>query len=64
MKNFQCDIELKEGATPYHGKAYPVPKAIEHLLREEVERLCNLKVLRKINISEWGFPSFAIPKKK
>ena len=28
-------IELKEGAKPYHGKPYTVPKAYEQALKKE-----------------------------
>ena len=56
-------IDLKEGATPYHGKPYPVPKAYEETLKKELKRLVNIGVLKKVNRSEWAFPSFIIPKK-
>jgi hypothetical protein len=54
---------LKPDATPYHGEAYPVPICQERKLREEVERMVELGVMRKINRSEWAFPAFTIPKK-
>ena len=56
-------INLKEGATPYHGKPYPVPKAYEQTLKSEVKRLVDIGVLKKVNRSEWASPSFIIPKK-
>ena len=56
-------VQLKEGATPYHGRAYQVPKAYEQALRKEIERLVELNVLKKVNHSEWGAPCFPIPKK-
>jgi hypothetical protein len=34
------NIELKPGITPYHDRAYPIPKAYEDTLKIEVERLC------------------------
>ena len=57
------NLELKDGATPYHGKPYPVPKIHEKVFREEIERLCKLGVLKKVNDSEWGAPTFIQPKK-
>ena len=57
------NIELKEGATPYHARPYPIPKIHEQTLRMEVDRLCELGVLKKTNRSEWGAPTFIIPKK-
>ncbi len=55
-------IELKPDAIPYHARQYPVPKIHEQTLRKEVERLCELGVLTQINHSEWGAPTFIIPK--
>lgn len=57
------NIELKENAKPYHSRAYPIPKAYEDTLKMEVKRLCELNVLKRINRSEWGSPTFIIPKK-
>ena len=57
------ELELKEGATPYYGRPYPVPKSQEEKLKKEIKRLEKYKVLRKINDSEWGMPSFTIVKK-
>jgi RNase H-like domain found in reverse transcriptase/Integrase zinc binding domain/Reverse transcriptase (RNA-dependent DNA polymerase) len=57
------DFHLKPGTTPYHGRAFPVPKVHYQLLRDEVDRLCELQVLRKCNDSPWAAPSFAVPKK-
>ena len=62
-KDTKYNIELKEGTTPYHGRAYSIPKAYKRQVRLEVERLVKLKVLRKVNRSEWGAPTFVIPKK-
>ena len=57
------DIELRPDATPYHAKPYPIPYSRLHTLKLEVERLVQAGVLRKVNRSEWGAPSFIIPKK-
>ena len=56
-------IELKPGVKPYYGKPYPIPKAYEQTTRMEVERLCKIGVLKRINDSEWGAPTFITPKK-
>jgi hypothetical protein len=40
-------FHLKEGATPYHGQAFPVPKIHKNVLIKEVERLCKLEVLEQ-----------------
>ena len=57
-------FKLKEGATPYHGRAFPIPVIHRETLKKEVERLCKIGVLRKITDSEWASPTFIIPKKE
>ena len=56
-------LELKEGATPFHGKPYLVPKSQENKLKAEIKRLESYGALRKTNHSEWGMPAFTIMKK-
>ena len=56
------DIKLKEGVTPYHARAFPIPRIHEQTLRHEVDRLCQIGVLKKVNCSEWAAPTFIIPK--
>jgi hypothetical protein len=57
------NIELRPDATPYHARAYPIPKAYTDTLKVEVNRLCESGVLRQVNRSEWAAPTFIIPKK-
>ena len=47
-------FQLKEGASPYHGRAFPVPKIHKDVLIKEIERLCKLGVLERQNYSEWA----------
>jgi len=54
---------VKEGAKPYHVRAFPIPKSREEGLKKAINRLCQLKVLKKVNHSEWAAPAFIIPKK-
>ena len=56
-------LELKEGAKPYHGRAYPVPQVHLGTLKREIKRLCDLGVLKKQPDSPWAAPTFIIPKK-
>jgi hypothetical protein len=56
-------FQLKEGVSPYHGQAFPVPKVHKETIIKEVERLCQLGVLKRQPASEWALPSFIIPKK-
>ena len=62
-KGTEVDLELKEGSTPYHSRAFPVPRVHRDTLFNEVQRLVQIGVLQKVNRSEWGAPSFIIPKK-
>jgi hypothetical protein len=62
-KNERYDITLQPNVKPYHASPYPIPKIPEATLKIEIERLCKIGVLRKINRSEWGSPTFIIPKK-
>ncbi len=56
-------FELKEGVKPYHGRAYPVLHAHTETLENELNRLCELGVLKWQPESEWASPSFIVPKK-
>ena len=48
---------------PYHAKPFPVPRVHEKTLPIEIDRLCQIGVLKKVNNSQWAAPSFLIPKK-
>ncbi len=55
-------LKLKEGAKPYHGRPFPTPKTLNETLKNEVQRLCELGVLKWQPESEWASPSFTVPK--
>ena len=59
----EYDIEPQPGVKPYHARAYPIPKIHEQTLRTELERLCSIGVLQKVNRSDWVALTFIIPKK-
>jgi hypothetical protein len=62
-KTKPVSFQLKEGVSPYHGQAFPVPKIYKDTIMKEVERLCKLGVLERQPASEWASPSFIISKK-
>jgi Reverse transcriptase (RNA-dependent DNA polymerase) len=62
-KGSGVSFELKEGSVPYHGRPYPIPHIHEAPTRKEIDRLVFLGVLEPCTDSEWGAPSFIIPKK-
>lgn len=55
-------FELKQDATPYRARPYKVPYIHKDTVMNEINRLIKLGVLEKIESSEWGAPSFIIPK--
>jgi hypothetical protein len=63
-KTKPVSFQLKEGVSPYHGQAFPVPKIHKDtIMKDKVERLCKLGILERQPPSEWALPSFIIPKK-
>ena len=57
------DIKLKPYAEPYHGKPFPVPRIHELTFKQEFDQIEYLKFIKKVNRSQWGAPTFLIPKK-
>ena len=55
-------IELQDNAKPHHARPQGIPHAYNKMFKQEVEWLCEVGVLRKINRSEWAAPTFLIPK--
>ncbi len=62
-KLLPVSFELKEGAKPYHGRPYPIPKIHKATLMKEIDRLILIGVLKWQPSSKWASPSFIIPKK-
>jgi hypothetical protein len=56
-------LQLKEGAQPYHGRPFPIPKKHVETTKREVQQLCKLGVLKWQDDSEWASPTFIISKK-
>ena len=56
-------FELKEGAKPYHGSPFPVPRVYKETIIKEWNRLCEMGVFKFQPASEWVSPSFTKPKK-
>ena len=63
MKWYSYDIKLKPDVEPYHGKPFPVPRIHELTFKQELDQLKYLKVIKKVNRSQWGAPTFLIPRK-
>lgn len=57
-------INLKDSAiTPKFFRARPLPFAMKEKVENELERLENLKIISKVNYSEWGTPIVPVLKK-
>ena len=56
-------LELREGSVPYSTRPYPIPEKYFTTSRKEVERLCEIGVLKRQRESEWVSPTFITPKK-
>jgi hypothetical protein len=48
---------------PFQLSPFPVPKIHEETLKKEINRLCDLGVLKPQVVLEYQSPSFIIPKK-
>jgi hypothetical protein len=57
------NIKTKEGAEPFHSRPFPVPKIHELTFKTELDCLEKLGFLKKVNRSQWGAPTFIIPRK-
>ena len=55
-------IGLKEDVKPYHAKPFPIPTTQEPTLKQEINRLIKIGVSKKINNSQWAYPTFIFPK--
>jgi hypothetical protein len=56
-------FELKEGAKPYHGRPYLIPKIHKATLMKEIDCPVSIGVLKWQPSSKWASPSFIILKK-
>ena len=56
------DIKPKPDVEPYHGKKIPVPRIHELTFKQDLDRLEYLKLIKKVNRSQWGAPTFSYTK--
>jgi len=56
-------LDLHPDYKPVCKRPYAVAHAHQSILQKELQKLCEFDVLEKTGASEWGAPSFIIPKK-
>jgi hypothetical protein len=49
-------FKLKEGAKPYHGRAFPIPQVHKKTIMNEIKRLIEIGVLEWQLSPEWAAP--------
>ena len=57
------DFELVEGEEPHSQRYHPVPHLYKETFKKELDCLEKLGVLERVQQSEWGSPTFIVPKK-
>jgi hypothetical protein len=55
-------LKLRDGANLYHGRSFPTPHIHKETLKEYIERVCKLGVLKWQPESEWTSSSFIVTK--
>ena len=63
MRNYCAHLSLREGARPQFHRPRSVPFAIRDAVGQELDRLEETGVLRKVNYSEWAAPIVPVPQK-
>jgi len=54
-------LELKPEAQPYNSRAFPIPQVHYETVKNDVDRLCQLGVLKKVPPGRWACPGFIVP---
>jgi hypothetical protein len=56
-------LSLQDGAKPVHQKAFPVTKTHKEVFKKELAHLVSIGILEHCGATEWGSPTFIVPKK-
>jgi hypothetical protein len=59
----QVHLEVDPTVTPVHLRPYAIPKMQDETFKKELQHLLDIKGLRPCGPTEWGRPTFIIPKK-
>ena len=63
MKEIKAELKLKENVTPKFHRPRTVPFALRGAVEQELTRLEEKGILKKVNHSDWGTPIVPVPKK-
>jgi len=63
LKNHSVKIHLKENATPKFCKARQPPFALRESIEQELSRLENAGIIKKVQFSDWATPVVPVRKK-
>ena len=62
LRDFQVNIPIPEGVTPKFFKARPVPYAMRSRVEDELDRLEQQGVWKRVNYSKWAAPIVTVLK--
>ena len=62
-KTEPVDFKFLKDAKPHNQRHFPVPHIHKETFKKELLRLVKIGVLEVVKSSEWGSPTFIIPKK-
>jgi hypothetical protein len=57
------NLELIDGAKPYHARPFPVPHSLEATTKTKMKSLTDIDVFNRSSDSEWAAPTFIQAKK-
>ena len=63
MCNIYAELKLKKNVSPKFHRPRPIPFALREAVAQELNRLVNEGVLKKVEHSKWAAPIVPVPKK-
>ena len=63
MKEIKAELKIKENVTPKFHRPRTVPFALRGAVEQELNRLEEKGILKKVSHSEWATPIVPVPKK-
>ena len=63
ITGFEAHLEVKPHVTPVFCKARPILFSLKPQVDQELDRLVDVGILKKVSYSEWASPIVPVPKK-